>query len=90
MKHQKINLLNEANSSKFIGRKQNTANDQSNANYGVGNEIIYNTEDLKSNRFDDNIACILVRGDVTIIRHQLHLKIVHHSLNVSQKLVEQQ
>ena len=36
MEHQKIlNLLNEANSSKFVTRKWNIVNDQSNANYNV-------------------------------------------------------
>ena len=43
MDHQKIlNLLNEASDTKFVKRKWNTANDQSNANYNVRNEIIYN------------------------------------------------
>ena len=38
MEHQKIlNLLNEANDSKFVTRKWNLFNDQSNANYYVGN-----------------------------------------------------
>ena len=38
MKHQKtLNLLNEANDSKFVKRKQNIANDKSNANYDEGN-----------------------------------------------------
>ena len=50
MEHQKIlNLLNEANDSKFVTRKLNIVNDLSNANYDVGNEIIYNSEILKSN-----------------------------------------
>ena len=44
-----LNLLNEANDSKFVARKWNIANDQSNENYYVGNEIIYNTEVLKHN-----------------------------------------
>ena len=45
MKHKKtLNLLNEPNDSKFITRKWNIAYDESNANYDVGNEIIYNTE----------------------------------------------
>ena len=49
MEHQKIiNLLNEANGFKFVTRKWNIANDQSNANYNVGNEIIYNTEVIKN------------------------------------------
>ena len=71
MKQQKIlNLLNEANDSKFVTRKWNIVNDHSNANYGVGNEIIFNTEVLKSNLCDYNNAYILVRGDITIIGHQ--------------------
>ena len=50
MKQQKIlNLLNEVSDSKFVTRKCNIVNDQSNANYDVGNEVIYNTEVLKSN-----------------------------------------
>ena len=47
-----LNLLNEPSRYKFMTRKSNIANDQSNANYEVGNEIIYNTEVLKSNLFD--------------------------------------
>ena len=50
MEHQKIlNLLNGANDSKLVTRKLNIANDQSDANYDVGNEIIYNAEVLKPN-----------------------------------------
>ena len=38
MKHQKIlNLLNEANNSKFVTRKWNIVSDQSNADYDIGN-----------------------------------------------------
>ena len=40
--------------------------DQSNANYDVGKEIIYNTEVLKSNLCDYNDAYILVKGDITV------------------------
>ena len=47
-----LNLLKEPSRYKFMTRKSNIANDQSNANYEVGNEIIYNTEVLKSNLFD--------------------------------------
>ena len=40
--YQKIlSLLNEANNSKFATRKWNIVNDQSNASFDVGNEIIY-------------------------------------------------
>ena len=45
MEHQKIlNLLNESSYSKFVTRNWNIVNDQSNANYGAGNEIIGSTE----------------------------------------------
>ena len=37
MEHQKsLNLLNEESNSKFVTRKWNIVNDQSNANYDVG------------------------------------------------------
>ena len=66
MEHQKIlNLLNEANNSKFVKRKWNIANDQSNANYDLGNEIIYNTEVLNSNLCDYKNTYILVEGNIT-------------------------
>ena len=52
MEHQKIlNLLNEANGSKFVTRKSNIIYDRSNLNYDVRNEIVYNTA-LKSNLCD--------------------------------------
>ena len=37
-----LNLLNEANDSKFVTRKWNIVNNQSNANYDAGNEIVNN------------------------------------------------
>ena len=40
-------------------------------NYDLGNEIIFNTEVLKSNLCDYNDAYILVRGNITIIGHQV-------------------
>ena len=44
MEHQKIlNLLNEANNSKFLTKKWNIVNDNSRTNYDAGNEIIYST-----------------------------------------------
>ena len=68
MENQKtLNLLNEASDSKFTTRKWNMVNDQSNANYDIGNEIIYNREVLKSNLCDYNDAYILVKGDIAII-----------------------
>ena len=67
MKHKKIlNLLNEAGDSKFVTRKWNIVNDQSNANYDAGNEIIYNTEVLKPDLCDFNDAYILAKGNITI------------------------
>ena len=47
-----LNLLNEVSKSKFVIRKWNIANEKANANYSVGNEIIYNTEVLKPNLCD--------------------------------------
>ena len=72
MEHQKIlNLSNEANDSRFVTTKWKIVNDQSNANYDVGNEIIYITEILKCNLCDYNDAYIIVRGNITIIGHQV-------------------
>ena len=62
MEQQKIlNLLNEANNSKFVTRKWNIVNDD------ATNEIANNTEILKSNLCDHNDAYILVRGDITVV-----------------------
>ena len=63
--------MNEASDFKFLTRKWNIFNDQSNANYDVGNEIIYNTEVLKSNFCNYNDAYILIRGNITIIGYQV-------------------
>ena len=57
--------MNEASDSTFVTRKWDTVNDQSNANYDVGNEIIYNADVLKSCLCDYNDAYILVR-DINI------------------------
>ena len=55
MDHQKLlNSLNEESNSKFATRKWNIVNDQSNVNYDLGNEIVYNTEVLISNLCDYN------------------------------------
>ena len=43
MEHQKIlNLLNEASNSKYMARKWNIVNNQSNTNFDLGNEIMMN------------------------------------------------
>ena len=53
MEYQEIlNSLNEANDSKFVTRKRNIDNNKSNENHVVGNDIIYNTEVLKSNMYE--------------------------------------
>ena len=68
MEHQKIlNLLNEANNSKFVTRKWKIVNDNSKANYDAGNEIIFNIEILKSNFCDYSNAYILVIVDIAVI-----------------------
>ena len=55
MEHQKIlNLLNEANDCKFVTKKWNMISNNSKASYGVGNQIIYNSEVLKSTLCDYN------------------------------------
>ena len=72
MEHQKIlNLLNDANNSKFLTRKCNIVNDNSKANYEERNKIIYNTKVLKFTFYDYNDSFILLGGDITIIGHQL-------------------
>ena len=60
-----MNLLNEAGDSKFVTRKWNIDNDQTNINYDAGNKIISNTEVLKSNLCD----YILVRDDIITTAH---------------------
>ena len=63
-------------------------------NYDVGDEIIYNTEVLKSNLCDYNDAYILVIDDFAIraapATQASFKKNVHHLLNVLQKLMKQQ
>ena len=62
-----MNLLTEASDSRFVTRKWNIVNDQSKANYDVGNKTIYDKEVLKSNLCDDSDDYILVRSDIFII-----------------------
>ena len=70
MEHLKIlNLLNEASDPKFMTRKWNVVKSQSSTNYDVGNEIIYNTEVLKSNPCNQNDTYILVRGYIITTPH---------------------
>ena len=85
MEHQKIlDLLDQASDLKFVTRKWKNVNDQSSANYDIGNEIIYNKEVSNSNLCDYNDTYIL------IIQLHWHSRFEHHSLSVSQKLIKQQ
>ena len=57
MEHEKIlNFLNEENDSKFLTIKWSIVNDNSKVIYDVANQVIYNTELLKSNLCDYNDA----------------------------------
>ena len=67
MEHQKIlNLLNEANDSKFVKRKWNIVNDNWKSNYDATNELTHSAEILKPNLFYYNDLYILVRHDITV------------------------
>ena len=48
----------------ILNQRQEIANDQSNANYDVENEIIYNIETLKSALSDYSDTYILVKSDI--------------------------
>ena len=89
-----MNLLNEAGDSKFITTNWNITNDQWNTSYSTGNEIIYRKKALECNICDYNAIYNIIRRDITIIgcngATQVSLKIAHHVLSVSQKLIEQQ
>ena len=60
-------LLMEASDPKLMTRKWNIVNDNSRANYHLGNEITYNTEVLKPNLCEYNSGYNLVRCDITVI-----------------------
>ena len=66
-----MNLLNKSGDSKFLNRNWNIVNDQLNANYDIGYEIIYSTEVLKSDHCDYNDAYILGKENITIIWHNV-------------------
>ena len=82
--------MNELNSSKFVTRKWTIVNDNSNANYVEGNEIIYNTEVLKSNIFNYKDAYILVTGNITIIGHQVTQVAFKNCASVTKCITKQQ
>ena len=53
--------MNQASDSKFVTRKWDIVNDQSNGNYDAENEIVCDTEVSKSNLCGYNDAYSLVR-----------------------------
>ena len=63
--------MKELNNSKFVTKKWNTVNDQSNANYNAVNKMTDNTKVLKSNLCDYNDVQVLIKGDIAIIGHQV-------------------
>ena len=73
MEHQEIlSLLHEANDSKFVTKKMNIVNDQSYGKHGERNEIIYNTDVLKSDLSGYNDATF--QEEVILLSQQL----LHH------------
>ena len=58
--------MNEANDSKFVTRKWNIVNDNSEASYSAANDITYNAEVLKSSLCNYNDGYILVTGAITV------------------------
>ena len=56
---------------KFMTRKWNIFKDQLNENYGAGNKIIYSTEVLKSNFYNYDASCMVVRDDIAIKKRKL-------------------
>ena len=85
--------MNETSYSRFVTKKQNIINDQSNTKYSVANEIIYSTEVLKSKLYDFSNAYILARGNITDVAAsvtQILFKNFAPLLSVSKKLIEQQ
>ena len=85
--------MNNSNGSKFVTRKWNIAIDQSNTNCDIQNGVIYNTEVLKSNACDYKDVYILGGGYIVTTAYntptQLTFKNWEHSLNVSQKSMDQ-
>ena len=94
MEHQKTsNLLNEASHYKFVSRKRNIVNDQSNANYDAGIEV-NNTEILKFNLCDYNDSYILVGGDNMTSAHSIPTQLAFKNCAsfikcITKKLMEQ-
>ena len=67
--------LNESNNSRFVERKWNIVNYQSNWNYSVGNKIIQSMKALKSNLWDLNHAYVPVRANITVVSAPVDLNL---------------
>ena len=74
--------------------KWNFVNDNSKANYGVGNENNYGAEVLKSNLCEYNDSYILVRVDIIIraagVAHVMFKNCTPFTKYISQKMMGQQ
>ena len=68
-----LNLLIEADDSKFSTRNWSNVSNQSNTTYCVGNKFIYNSEVLKYNIYDYNDGYILIKSNITILGHNVTL-----------------
>ena len=100
MEFQKIvNFLDTTSDDKdlprFVTKKWIEVYDQSGGNYNVNKEIRIKTSMLRSDLRDYSDAYIVVKGDITLEDDNdankrdknLALKIMHHSLIASQKLM---
>ena len=101
MEFQKIiNFLDITSDNKdlprFFTKRWIEVYDQSGRNYDVNKKIRIKTSMLRSDLCDFNDACVVVKGTITVnapnnakkIKQQ-HLKIMHHLLIVSKKLMVQ-
>ena len=100
MEFQKIvNLLDITSDNKdlpkYVSKKWIEVYDQSKKNYNPNKEIRIKTSMLRSDLCDFSDAYIVVTGDITVVGNNnankrnkiLYLKIMHHLLITSQKLM---
>ena len=79
--------------SRFFTKKWIEVYDKSEKNYDPNKKIRIKTSMLRSDLCDFNDVYIVVKGIITVVRPNnakrkvLHLKIMHHLLNASQKLM---
>ena len=79
---------------RFVTKKWTEVYDQSGGNYNVNKEIRIRTSMPRSDLYDFNDACIVVKGDLLLVlqimrkeKRWWHLKIMHHLLIAFQKLM---